>query len=372
MKKYKIAIYAICKNEEKFVEKWIESMSEADYICVLDTGSTDNTYNLLLKYQNDNPSKYIISQKVITPWRFDVARNESMKLIPKDADILMCTDLDELLEKGWADVFRENWNPELKKMFYKYSWSHTKDGRPGRVFWYDKCHSNNDEWFWQFPVHETLTYKGQSSSFKAKYLPEDTIWLHHWPDTSKSRSSYLPLLEKRAEEYPQDFYGLVYLAHEYTYRGMYQKSIDFIENKVLPSIPDWDDMLCKTDLYLFLGDNYRMLKNYKKSEENYKLGIASAPLFRENYLQLAQLYLELNKYQDAINIVNECLLKTKRFYSWLERDISWTFQPYDILSLAYFYNGQKEVALEYAKLAALLDTNVERLQNNVKIIEKFI
>ena len=43
----KICVYAICKNEEKFVDKWLESMSEADYIVVLDTGSTDNTYNLL-------------------------------------------------------------------------------------------------------------------------------------------------------------------------------------------------------------------------------------------------------------------------------------------------------------------------------------
>ena len=43
MKKYKIAVYAISKNEEKFVDRWYESMKEADNIYVLDTGSTDNT-----------------------------------------------------------------------------------------------------------------------------------------------------------------------------------------------------------------------------------------------------------------------------------------------------------------------------------------
>ena len=43
MNKYKIAVYAICKNEEKFVERWVNSMKEADEIYVLDTGSTDNT-----------------------------------------------------------------------------------------------------------------------------------------------------------------------------------------------------------------------------------------------------------------------------------------------------------------------------------------
>lgn len=40
MNKFKICIYAICKNEEKFVSRWVESMKEADKIFVLDTGST--------------------------------------------------------------------------------------------------------------------------------------------------------------------------------------------------------------------------------------------------------------------------------------------------------------------------------------------
>ena len=43
MKKLKICVYAICKNEEKFVDRWAESMKEADSIYVLDTGSNDNT-----------------------------------------------------------------------------------------------------------------------------------------------------------------------------------------------------------------------------------------------------------------------------------------------------------------------------------------
>ena len=45
--KYKICVYAICKNEEKFVNRWFESMKEADNIFVLDTVSTDNTIQIL-------------------------------------------------------------------------------------------------------------------------------------------------------------------------------------------------------------------------------------------------------------------------------------------------------------------------------------
>ena len=39
----RICVYAIAKNEEQFVDRWMASMSEADWVCVLDTGSADRT-----------------------------------------------------------------------------------------------------------------------------------------------------------------------------------------------------------------------------------------------------------------------------------------------------------------------------------------
>ena len=62
MNKYKVYVYAICKNEEKFVHNWIKSMSEADGIYVLDTGSTDNTVQLLL-----DEGVNVVSKKIV-PW----------------------------------------------------------------------------------------------------------------------------------------------------------------------------------------------------------------------------------------------------------------------------------------------------------------
>jgi len=69
MKKYKICVYAICKNEEQFVDRWINFMSEADLIVVTDTVSTDNTVK---KLRQAGALVYIHKVK---PWRFDTARN---------------------------------------------------------------------------------------------------------------------------------------------------------------------------------------------------------------------------------------------------------------------------------------------------------
>ena len=95
MGKWKVCVYAICKNEAKFVRRWMDSMREADWVVVLDTGSDDGTPEMLRKLGAQ------VTEEVISPWRFDVARNRSLELVPEEADICVCTDLDEVLRPGW-------------------------------------------------------------------------------------------------------------------------------------------------------------------------------------------------------------------------------------------------------------------------------
>ena len=103
MGKYKVYVYAISKNEEKFVDRWVNSMQEADGIYVLDTGSQDNTVKKLKKHH------VTVKSKTITPWRFDEARNQSLEMVPKDADICVCTDLDEVFVPGWRTELEKAW-----------------------------------------------------------------------------------------------------------------------------------------------------------------------------------------------------------------------------------------------------------------------
>ena len=45
----KIAVYTICRDEEKQVLGWLHNIREADFVFVGDTGSTDNSVSLLKK-----------------------------------------------------------------------------------------------------------------------------------------------------------------------------------------------------------------------------------------------------------------------------------------------------------------------------------
>ena len=181
----KICVYAIAKNEAKFAARWAASMSEADEIYVLDTGSEDNTADILRKMM------VYVTEKAIDPWRFDTARNASLDLVPEDADICVCTDLDEVFEPGWRNKLENAWKPGTTRASYRYTWSFEPDGSEGRVFWLDKIHKRHG-YRWTHPVHEVLTWQGEGQE---KRTTVEGMQLNHHPDPEKSRSQYLPLLE---------------------------------------------------------------------------------------------------------------------------------------------------------------------------------
>ena len=99
----KVVVYAICKNEEAHIKRWYESMKEADEIYVLDTGSSDNSVNLL-KSLGVN-----VKEKKYEVFNFDVARNDALEMVPENVNICVSTDLDEVFEKGWRDNLEKIW-----------------------------------------------------------------------------------------------------------------------------------------------------------------------------------------------------------------------------------------------------------------------
>ena len=168
------------------------SCAGADGVYVLDTGSTDGTPELLRALGT------AVYEQTITPWRFDAARNASLALLPEDADVCICLDLDEVLCPGWREALEAAWAPGTTRARYTYVWSHTPDGGDGVVFFADKIHARHG-YRWTHPVHEVLTPDRAESCITVPALR-----VEHWPDSSKSRGQYLPLLELSAAEDPDD------------------------------------------------------------------------------------------------------------------------------------------------------------------------
>lgn len=364
----RICIYAICKNELKFLDNWYKSMSEADCIVILDTGSTDGMWEALQELSKKDP-KVIVAQKTYSPWRFDIPRNDAMALVPDDCNILMSTDLDELLDPGWAKPLREKWiEGKHQRCTYKYIWSHLEDGvTPGRVFGYNKIHTR--EWIWKYPVHELLW----NINTQSELYPEDVslnlfdeITLQHYPDDTKSRSNYLPLLELREKENKEDWYGLIYLAHEYYYQGLYQQAITKCDY-ILTNYRDKYDSIEEASCYLFKGDALRELGRDQEALDAYFNAIRVDPTYREPYTSIAKIYEAQGHFEEARSLLKEALVLTYRHYTWLERDTTWTYEIYDLLSIACFYSNHKLESIAYAVKALSCAPTDERLKSNLDL-----
>lgn len=353
---YKVCVYAICKNEEKFAARWVSSMKEADYIVVLDTGSEDNTVEILRNLG------VRVEERIISPWRFDNARNASMELIPDDADICVCTDLDEFFESGWREKLENAWSDGVTQARYRYTWNFNDDGSEGYVFRIEKIHARHG-FVWKHPVHEVLEYTGNEPENK---ISVPGMQLNHYADVTKSRSSYLPLLEMAVREDPDDDRNMHYLGREYMYYGMWDESIETLQKHIAMPRAVWADERCASMRYI--ARCYEQKGDFTSAKSWLYRAIAEAPYLREPYMDMAQL-LYLSEEWDGIVYMCKCALAIKeRTESYITEAQSWGAEPYDLASLGYFYTGRYGLSLEAARMAASLAPNDERILNNLAII----
>ena len=358
MNKYKICVYAICKNEEKFVDEWVESMSETDIIVVTDTGSTDSTVKKLRE------KGVVVYVEEIRPWRFDDARNVSLSHVPEDTDICVCTDLDERFQKGWRKLLEEAWKPGITMANYLYNWSHKKDGTPDVQINYFKVHSRFD-YKWNYPIHECLKFIGQGSE---KKVFVNGMILDHYPDHSKPRSSYLPLLETAFEESPKDDRIAYYLGREYMYKGQWEKCIETLKYHLSLKSSVWREERCAS--MRWIAKSYFELKNYNDSFCWYYKAIAEYPFMRDPYIECAKAAYILKKWhmvffmvEEALNIKNKCMTYTNMGYSW-------DYTPYDLGCISSYRLGMYEKSYNYAKEALTFQPDDKRLLTNLELAEK--
>jgi len=354
----KICVYAICKDEIKFVDKWLDNMSEADYIVVLDTGSTDGTYE---KLKEDKRVTKVI-QKEIKPWRFDVARNESMKLVPEDTDVFVCTDFDELFEPGWAEHIRQNWIVgEHNRGFYTYAWRHNNQGEPQDIFVYDKIHTKDFHWI--FPVHEVLQI---NEGIEQKGIDFGTnIYLHHYQDLTKPRKYYFDLLELSCKENPEDSHTRMLLAREYLLRKDNKKGLEeFLEVLKMPDIDKPNKRLVLLNSLLQVAFTYEEEKNFDEAIWYCQEFIKEDPTYREPYFLMAEMYNIMKMYTLGEAMAKIGFEYGKQHYDWVERGDTWLGWGNDLLGVAYFNNGKLEEAKEQMEIALKHDPDNARLLKN--------
>lgn len=357
MKKYKVCVYTICKNEEQFVERWVESMKEADEIYVLDTGSTDNTFKKLKQLGVH------VKTKIIDPWRFDIARNLSLEMVPNDCNICVCTDLDEVLEKGWRTTLEKIWQKDTTRCKYIYNWKLDENNKPLVSFYYEKIHSRKN-YKWVFPVHEILEYTGKNE----QWVKTDKIVLNHYPDPYKSRSNYLSLLELSVKENPNNDRNRHYLGREYMFHQKWNEAIDTLISHLNLPTSTWKDERAAS--MRFIARCYQHLNRINEARMWLKYAIEEAPYLRDAYVELANLEYKKENWNLVYEYGKKALDIKSNERTYINEIFTFDETVYDLLSISCYYQNKIAESLNYIDKALKINPNNERIKNNKIYIEQ--
>lgn len=346
-----IGVYAIAKNEATFAKRFAESCKGADEVVVLDTGSTDDTVSILRDYG------VTVQSATIIPWRFDVARNISLSMLSKDIDIAVCLDMDEVMTPGWVDAIRQGWTETTTRLRYEYVWSWKADGQPDLTYYADKIHDRR-LYHWFHPVHETMRcISDEVQTFIRHRLIE------HYPDTTKSRGQYFPLLELAVREDPHNDRNAHYLGREYMYAGMHDKAIAELTRHLSLPTATWNAERAAS--MRFIARCHRAKGDLGEARRWFMKAIEEAPDQREPWVDASQLFHDQQDWANCWWAAQNAVKITERPLSYINYGEAWSELPWELLSVSSWHLGMRVAAVAAMKTASEIAPLNQRVLANL-------
>lgn len=353
-KRIKIAVYAISLNEIKHCERFVKACQGADYIVVADTGSTDGTVKTLRRL---GAMVYSIH---VRPWRFDVARNAALALVPPDANVCLTLDLDEVPAPGFFDLVRRDWDPEADRAWVKFD--------TGSVWDKDKIHTRWN-WHWKYAVHEVPLFYGEDRSIRNCVIHNSNALITHEPDNEKPRSQYLSLLEECVREDPHDPRMWTYLTREYYF---YRKWTDVLRaGQRTLELGEKAWKVEQAAVCRWMGEAAHHLGHPEAATQWYIRGTELVPYEGEPWYGVAWDAYQRHDWKVCLDSATRALECPRSTHYCYEHAI-WEWKANDLISLALFYLGDALEAVTFAQeaLANAPASEHERIQTNLAYMQE--
>lgn len=269
--KPKLTVCLIVKNEADHIRKVLESVRGADELVILDTGSTDNTFDIARQYTEFVYRDY--------KWNDDFAEARNEALAKCTGDWILSIDGDEFLQpNGIAKIREIIENATSEQLHFS---PRMKSEVGGQIHLLPRLFRNDKSVVWVGAAHETLSpAQANAADFEITYGYSHA----HYKDPDRM----LRILEKEIEagnKTPRNYY---YLAREYYYRKDYDKAIGYFA--ICSTESTWNPE--KSDALLYLARCFFYNNQGDDAREACLECIGINPDFKEALLFMADLHYE--------------------------------------------------------------------------------
>lgn len=217
----KVTLYAICKNEENNIDKFIKNSKLFDEVVVVDTGSIDNTVQLL----RDAGIKVYEHPQTREEFDFAAARNKALSYV--ETEWAFSLDFNEDVE----DFFPNGLDPissEFTSMLHK-----RFDDVNGELKESDEVHirfHRKDNYMWVNAVHETPVFL-ESETFKSESTVNTTIKITKKINKTVDKELfYFSICEREFKKDPKNWYYIWFIFNHYFKVQNFNSALEFGQN----------------------------------------------------------------------------------------------------------------------------------------------
>lgn len=323
MYKPTICLTMIVKNESKNITRLLNSVvSIIDAYCICDTGSTDETVNIIKDFFKD---KTHIKGKVYEePFiNFSHNRNLALEHAKGMANFLLLLDADmELCIKNFkkSDLLKAD-------VYHLYQIHNNNSLKYPNI----RIIKNNTSSRYQGATHE---YLSQSPGLKSATFDTDTIYIKDHDCGGSKGNKYerdIMLLKKEIEENKNVSRSTFYLAQTYYYKGDSVQSIYYYKKRLEQG--GWDQ-----ELYMSayrIGEGYRKIKKYTEMVYYFNKAYEICPQRVESIYELVNYYRISKEY----NLARLYYEKGVEILENQEKNHNYLFQEFHIYTSKFYFEG---------------------------------
>jgi hypothetical protein len=347
----------IVKNESRIIKRCFDSLRTiVDYIVITDTGSVDNTVEIMNNYLLENN----IEGEIYTePWKnFGYNRTNSIlnaKKYFKEREIDTNNIFILLVD---ADMIVEILDTSFKNSLHNFDHYLVEQYNPSISYYNTRIIRLNKEIKCVGVTHEYYDINSQS---KTKNI---SIKINDIGDGGSKNDKFerdIKLLINGIDEEPQNVRYHFYLAESYKNCGKEDEAIYFYKKRI--EFGGWFEEIYMS--HLRLGDIYKNKNDWKNALYHYLQGLTESNNERgESLYEIASYYKNKGNNKTAYIFLKELLLLKypKDHYLFIDYNVH-GYKKYELLSIVSYYVDKIKVGLYTCQL--LLLNNKYKFDNNI-------